>query len=289
MVLYFFSEAIRNIRDNPLTSLVAVATIAFSLTIFGIFGIFFVNTKGVLDSWGSQVQVTVYLVDGISEDRLSTLRRQMTGMREVEGVDYITKERAYLTFKEGLKGEKGVVEGLTANPFPASLELRIRREFRNSEGVKGLISRLKGLDGVDDIQYGQEWVERFSAFLGFVKVVGVIIGIFLLIATVFTISNTIKLTLYARKDEIEIMRLVGATDLFIKTPFLIEGMVEGLLGAILAIAFIYGGMYLLMWNVPIHFIRSVDVPPFLLMGLLIGGLFLGALGSITSVRRFLRV
>lgn len=289
MVLYSFSEAIRNIRDNPLTSLVAVATITFSLTIFGIFGIFFVNTKGVLDSWGSQVHVMVYLVDGIGEDRLYTLRRQITGMREVEGVDYITKERAYLTFKEGLKGEKGVVEGLTTNPFPASLELRIRREFRNSEGVKGLVSRLKGLDGVDDIQYGQEWVERFSAFLGFAKVVGVTIGIFLLIATVFTISNTIKLTLYARRDEIEIMRLVGATDLFIKTPFLIEGMVEGFLGAVLAIAFIYGGMYLLMWKVPIHFIRSVDIPPFLLMGLLIGGLFLGALGSITSVRRFLRV
>lgn len=289
MVLYFFSEAIRNIRDNPLTSLVAVATITLSLTIFGIFGIFFVNTKGVLDSWGSQVHVMVYLVDGIGEDRLYTLRRQISGMREVEGVDYITKERAYLTFKEWLKGEKGVVEGLTANPFPASLELRIRREFRSSEGVKGLVSRLKGLDGVDDIQYGQEWVERFSAFLGFAKVVGVTIGIFLLIATVFTISNTIKLTLYARKDEIEIMRLVGATDLFIKTPFLIEGMVEGFLGAVLAIAFIYGGMYLLMWKVPIHFIGSVDIPPFLLMGLLIGGLFLGAMGSITSVRRFLRV
>ncbi len=290
-VLYFIREAWQNIKSSLLTNLVAVFTISLALTIFSFFVIFFVNMGNVLDAFGAQVQVITYLKDDLMPEGISSVKEKVGSFKEVESVNHVSKERAIQIFRDELKGQKGILDGLGANPLPASFEINLKKPFRNSSGVNALVTRLKGLDGIDDIQYGQEWVDRFSAFLNFFKAGGFIVGLFLFIATIFIISNTIRLTVYARRDEIEIMRLVGATETFIRVPFFIEGLLEGLSGAVLALGIIYAGKYILLNNVPASFAGLINIPfstsDFMLI-LLSSGAAIGLFGSFVSLGRFLR-
>ena len=198
---------------------------------------------------------------------------------------------AIQVFKNELKGQKGILDELGANPLPSSFEIGLKKPFRNSDGVRTIVAKLKVLEGIDDIHYGQEWVDRFTAFLSFFKAAGLIIGVFLLISTIFIISNTIRLTVYARKEEIDIMRLVGATESFIKTPFFIEGLFEGLAGAILAFIMFNAVRYMLLKNIPASFSSLINIPfpvtdfMIILLGI---GTAMGVFGSFISLTRFLK-
>ena len=186
----------------------------------------------------------------------------------------------------------GILEGLKDNPLPASLEVKLRPQFGRAGNIEDLSGRLERLPGVDEVHYGRRWVAKLKIFVEVIKLVGITVGGLLLFATIFVISNTIKLTFYSRQEELEIMRLVGATDFFIKTPFLIEGLLHGLGGALLAA----GGLSLLMLFLFSHLdlpLRLAILPGSLtpvqiVTGFLGLGLILGALGSTVSLRRFLR-
>ncbi|MBI3753542.1 MAG: ABC transporter permease [Deltaproteobacteria bacterium] len=287
-LIYFFSEAFQNIRGNLTTSLVTMATIAIALSLCGLFFGVFVNLNKMLDSIGSQIQITAYIKDGLSGDAVLNIRKEIADMREVENVEYVSKEKAFSIFKDDLRGEKGILEGLGANPFPASLEIKIKTMFRNPQGVKGLISKLKTMGGIEDVQYGQEWLDKFFAFIRFIEAFALIIGSFLLIAAVFIVSNTIRLVIYARREEIEILSLMGATNLFINAPFLIEGMLEGFSGAVLAVALLYLTREILILKIPFAFVSLVEAPfspYYFVLGLITGGIVLGVFGSRISLRK----
>ena len=286
--VYFISEALQNVRSNLATSIITIATIAISLAICGLFLGIFVNLSNMLSSISSQIQVVAYLKDSLPQDAIFNISKEIAGMPEVEGSEYIPKEKAFTIFKQELKGQKGILEGLSINPFPASLEIKVKSLFRNSPGVKGLISKLKMMNGIEDVQYGQEWVERFFVFIRFLEGFALIIGSFILIATVFIVSNTIQLTLYARREEIEILSLIGATNIFIKAPFFIEGMLEGFLGAVISIGLLYAGRYYLMLKTPSAFVQLVDLPIstiYFTLGIIAGGIVLGILGSSVSLNK----
>jgi len=290
--VHFISETLQNIRSNLAIFIVTTVTIAISLAICGLFVGFFVNLSGILSNMGSQIQVVAYLKDGLSQDAFLNIRKEITSMPEVEGLEYISKEKAFTIFKEGLKGQKGILEGLNINPFPASLEIRVKTLFRSSQGIKGLISKLKIMNGVEDVQYGQEWVERLFVLIRFVEGFALIIGSFILIATVFIVSNTIRLSLYARREEIEILSLMGATNIFIKAPFFIEGILEGFLGAGISIGLLYTGRYFLILKTPLAFGHLVDLPIstiYFSLGLIAGGIILGILGSSISLKQKLEI
>ena len=134
---------------------------------------------------------------------------------------------------------KELLRGLPRNPLPASLEIRLRGEYQNSEGVQSLVKKLRGTPAIEELQYGSDWLDRFSAFMALLKVLGWSLGGLLLAATIFVISNTIRLNIFARRDEIEIMRSVGATGLVHPRPFYLEGILQGVLGAAFALAMLF--------------------------------------------------
>lgn len=292
MLVYFLRKALENIWANRFLSLVTLSTIAISMLILGLFSLIYLNVQQSLQQMGGELQITAYLKGTISAEQAKVLRSKIADWPEVERITYVSKEQALARFRNQLREYAGILEGLKENPLPASLELTLMPEHGRSGNIKEFSTRLTRLPGVAEVQYGRKWMTKLRVFIEVMKLVGITVGGLLLIATIFVISNTIKLTFYSRREELEIMRLVGATDFFIKAPFLIEGLLHGLGGALLAA----GGLSLLI----LFLFSHLDLPLRLAMmagslataqlvaGFLGLGLFLGVLGSMVSLRRFLR-
>lgn len=292
LLVYFLRKALENIWTNPFLSLVTLSTIAISMLILGLFSLIYLNVQQSLHQMGGELQITAYLQETISSEQAEVLRSKVADWPEVEGITYISKEQALARFRSQLREYAGILEGLKENPLPASLELTLMPQYGRSGNIKELSTRLGRLPGVADVQYGRKWMAKLRVFVEVMKLVGITVGGLLLIATIFVISNTIKLTFYSRREELEIMRLVGATDFFIKAPFLIEGLLHGLGGALLAA----GGLSLLVLflfshlDLPLRLaVMAGSLPTGQLVAGFLGlGLLLGVLGSMVSLRRFLR-
>ena len=292
MLVYFLRKALGNIWTNPFLSLVTLSTIAISMLILGLFSLIYLNVQQSLHQMGGELQITAYLQETISPDKANVLRSKVADWPEVESITYISKEQALARFRSQLREYAGILEGLKENPLPASLELTLMPQYGRSGNIKELSTRLGRLPGVAEVQYGRKWMAKLRVFVEVMKLVGITVGGLLLIATIFVISNTIKLTFYSRREELEIMRLVGATDFFIKAPFLIEGLLHGLGGALLAA----GGLSLLILflfshlDLPLRLaVMAGSLPTGQLVAGFLGlGLLLGVLGSMVSLRRFLR-
>ncbi len=292
LLVYFLRKALENIWTNPFLSLVTLSTIAISMLILGLFSLIYLNVQQSLHQMGGELQITAYLQETISSEQAEVLRSKVADWPEVEGITYISKEQALARFRSQLREYAGILEGLKENPLPASLELTLIPQYGRSGNIKDLSTRLGRLPGVAEVQYGRKWMAKLRVFVEVMKLVGITVGGLLLIATIFVISNTIKLTFYSRREELEIMRLVGATDFFIKAPFLIEGLLHGLGGALLAA----GGLSLLVLflfshlDLPLRLaVMAGSLPTGQLVAGFLGlGLLLGVLGSMVSLRRFLR-
>jgi cell division transport system permease protein len=292
MLIYFLRKALGNIWTNPFLSLVTLSTIAISMLILGLFSLIYLNVQQSLHQMGGELQVTAYLQETISSQQAKVLRSKVADWPEVEEITYISKEQALGRFRSQLREYAGILEGLKENPLPASLELTLMPQYGRSGNIKEISTRLGRLPGVAEVQYGRKWMAKLRVFVEVMKLVGITVGGLLLIATIFVISNTIKLTFYSRREELEIMRLVGATDFFIKAPFLIEGLLHGLGGALLAA----GGLSLLILflfshlDLPLRLaVMAGSLPTGQLVAGFLGlGLLLGVLGSMVSLRRFLR-
>ena len=292
LLVYFLRKALENIWTNPFLSLVTLSTIAISMLILGLFSLIYLNVQQSLHQMGGELQITAYLQETISSEQAEVLRSKVADWPEVEKITYISKEQALARFRSQLREYAGILEGLKENPLPASLELTLMPQYGRSGNIKELSTRLGRLPGVAEVQYGRKWMAKLRVFVEVMKLVGITVGGLLLIATIFVISNTIKLTFYSRREELEIMRLVGATDFFIKAPFLIEGLLHGLGGALLAA----GGLSLLILflfshlDLPLRLaVMAGSLPTGQLVAGFLGlGLLLGVLGSMVSLRRFLR-
>ncbi len=261
----------------------------------GLFLVIFLNTRGLMEEWGSRIQVTAFLTDSVNAERAAHLRDQILSFEGVREVHYRSKEEALKALEERLKGQPGLLKGLPQNPLPASLEIQLKPDYQNSIGVQGLVAKLRGTPEIEDLQFGSEWVERFSAFMALLQVLGLGLGGLLFLATLFVISNTIRLNIFARREEIEIMRYVGASGLFIRAPFYIEGVLQGFAGASLALLILYFFFQLflikvyeplkeLLGNFPLHFLTAEQSA-----AMALGGMVLGFLGTQVSMGRYLRV
>ncbi|MCX5906042.1 MAG: permease-like cell division protein FtsX [Deltaproteobacteria bacterium] len=291
---YFVKQAWLNLTQNPWMNALALGTITCSFLILGLILVIYINTQGLIEEWGGRIRVTVYLQDSVSPEQINRLKENIQEFPEVREVQYRSKADALKELEEKLRGQKGLLKGLPRNPLPASFLIQLKPEFQNADGVQSLVARMPKGPEIEDLQSGGEWVERFSAFMAFFQVLALSLGGIFLIATMLVISNTMRMNIFARREEIEIMRLVGATGFFIRAPFYVEGVFQGFLGACLALVLLYGffqlflaGIYEpfqeLLGNFPLHFLPEEQIA-----AVALGGIFLGFLGTQVSVGRYLR-
>jgi len=290
---YYFRHALDNILTNRLVHAISIGTITISLILFGSFLLLFVNINNWIVEWGQSLSMSVYLKDGIDGEQLQRIKSELRKLPGAELKGFISKEQAKEDLIRALGSQAGLLEGVDENPLPASFEVifeDIRKSGINTQAIK---EKLERLEGVDEVQYSEQWIERFEGFLYLLKVTGIIIGALLCLAVLFIITNTIKLAIYSRKEEIEIYKIVGATDWFVKTPFLIEGAIQGLMGGLLAL----GALFLLyslvsikpfyLFGLPI--IEIVFLPGDFLILILFLSVALGLAGSFIAIGRFFRL
>lgn len=292
---YFILRALRNMRQWPFLCAAAILTMAVALTTVATFFLIVVNIEQLAQHWTREIELVVYLEQPPAQDLLPQLMEQLRHYPEVESVSYISQAQAMKNFRRQLGENGSLLDGVDPELLPASFELGLKAEFRHAAGIRALSERLEGLLEIDDLRYGQEWLDRFNHFVGMLRFIGMVLGGFLLLAALFIVSNTIRLTLYARRDELEIMALVGATMKFIKLPFLLEGAIQGLLGGIMALFFLVLSGNLILarglnsfWLVPAEF-QLLFLSFGQQLALIGAGIVLGFLGSLTSLRRFVRV
>jgi cell division transport system permease protein len=290
---YFLKETLFNLRGNKSTTLISMATIAFTMMLFGVFLLVYFNLDVLVGSLQQEIKVILYLRDGLSEKERADLEGKVRAEPGVSGVVYVSKAAALENFRRSLEGQDILLKGLGDNPLPASLELTLEKAYQSSEAVQRLAQQFKGLNGVEDIQYGREWVDNVNAVLEAVRVGSAAIGLILGLASVVIIAGTIGLTVWSRLEDIEVLQLIGATRAYIQMPFLMEGALMGLIGGVFAIGLLRG-IFELAKN------RLAEVGGFLggqmnllflplpwLLGFLAVGVGLGCTGSLLSIRRLL--
>lgn len=292
---YLLTHALINLVRAGWGGLASIASIAVSFVIIGIFILVIQHFNALIAEWQEQFQVSVFLDDQITPLQLDMLKGRIEKEAAVKTFTFTSKVEALANFRRELKGQESLLEGLGDNPLPASFQLKIREGYQSSEALKTLSSYLSRLEGVEDIQYGQEWVERMSRVARLIRLLGTMIGSVLTLGSAMIVSNTIRLAVYARAQEIEIMRLVGATKAYIRAPFLVEGMLQGSLGAALALGVLFAAYRFVAptFTVVSSLFPTAAGQGFLessmMAGLVGGGAAVGALGSSLAVSRFLKM
>jgi cell division transport system permease protein len=250
----------------------------------------YVNFRNLTAYWGSQVHMVIYLRDALTPERLEALQLTFSQAPETASLQYTSKDQALQQLRTRLGEDASILEGLQANPLPASFTITVRDEYRDPELLRETVERYRQLPGIEDIDYGERWLERFHTLVWMLEVSVIGIGGIMGVAVMFIIATTVRLALYTRAEEIEIMQLVGATLWFIKYPFFLEGILQGALGASLAVGLCYGLFSLLMtWVRPmgelfLDFSLVQFLPLPVIAGILLGGALLGGLGSLFSLR-----
>lgn len=291
---YCFEEAFAELWRNRLVNLVSIGTIAVSLVILGIFASLSTNLSALLEGWSNRVQVTAYLTDDARPTDREELESLLASLDEVESFEFVSKEQAVERFRSYFPELEGLPGMLESNPLPASIEIQIADGHRAPEDVHQFADALKDGAGVESVDYDLLWIERLTAIIDLVRVVGFFIGGAMVVAAIFTIFNVVKLTVYGRQDEIGIMRLVGATHTYIRGPFLVEGMLQGGLGGTLALGLLYLTHQFLLREVlsssrlVLGAVWLTFLSPQAWAMIVLGGMMVGLFGSMLSVRRFLR-
>jgi len=292
---YFTRKAIANLRSNRLVTLITVCTITLALLIISLFMLFYVNMEGTIDQWSRKVAVTVYFDTEPLPQELSLLKSRITALPGTEAVQFVSRGEALKIFRSRLKGQESLLEGIAEDILPSSFEITLKKEFRSTDSINLYVGRLKQVQGIGEVQYGEEWVNKFLTFFQFIRILGLMIATFLILTVLFIVSNTIKLTVLARQDELEILALVGATPFFIKAPFLIEGMLQGAVGSLLAVGMLTAGYYAMLANAA-NFLSFnpadtglIFLPPPYIAMLIIGGILLGFIGSLVSLKKLIAI
>lgn len=287
---YFFREAVRRIWVSKRTSFVAVAMITISLVTVGAFLLVAENLGRAAAEWQGRSRVVIYLAPEATPQQIAAIDQNLAGDRTLAQRRFVTREIALARFKKYFANLSSVVGQLDANPFPPSFEVDVTPALAQSRAFTVRMNAIRALPGVDQVQYDWEWIVRLRRLIQIINVAGFIAGGVLAIAAAFTIANVIRLTMMLYREEIEIMRLVGATERMIRGPFLIEGFLQGLIGGCFSVALLFalfeaGRRTLapsssILWG----FLFTGFLPWQKIAALIAGGMLAGWLGSWMSVR-----
>ena len=291
MIRHSVREALLNLWRNRFMNLVASFTIAVSLLVLGLFLLLAHNLGGVVAAVGSQVTVSVYLRGDATEEQRERLMDSLRGRAEVEAIEYLSPQDALEKFQKLFPTMREVAGELEENPLPASVEIRVAEGHRDPESLRQFAEEMKRLPGVDDADFDLPWVTRLREVVTMARAAGISLGGVVGLAAILTIASVIRMTIYARQQEIEIMRLVGATRIYIAAPFLLESSVLGTLGGGLSL----GALYLIHRRLAtsqgslVPVLRDLLTASFLPQStsalLLLLGLLAGALGGLLSLRK----
>lgn len=281
---YAIREAIAAFRRAPVLTGLAAAMVGLALFVVGLFGIVAHNLEIALAEVESRVEVVAYLLDDALNREIELAVTELQALPQVESVTYVSKDSALVRARRDLAQFEEVFSGLAVNPLPASLEVALRPGSRNRESVDRVAEVASAYPFVEDVAYGQEWVDRLFSLRRVAAISSVAMGSAFALVAALIIGTALRIAIFARRDEIYVMRLVGARDGFIRRPFLLEGGITGLMGGIIAL-----GMTWIAWRTVDTFLFRIEWIPFgwIGLGLLAGALF-GALASTLAVRRHLR-
>ena len=279
---------------NWFPNLITIGIIAISMLIFSTFTLLAYNLTNFLKIWEDKIEVIAYLKRGTPSGEVEPLLDKTRLLEGVEVVRYVSPYDAMTFMEKKLGRQKNLLEGIQPAVLPPSLEIQLKKDYRNSIKIKEVVTHLKKIPQFEEIEYGQEWVETFSVLVHILRLTQWILGGLLLVAIVFITSNTLQLTISSRREEIEVMHWVGASPGFIRVPFYVEGLIQGLLGGGLAILFLFllhQGLFLYIppsmqaWlaKIPVLFL-----PPKTIAWILLGGMVLGFFGSIVASMRVLK-
>ena len=288
---YYIKEAIKSMRRNGLMSLASISTVTLSLFILGVFACGVVNLNNLASHLESQVQISIYLKDNLTTPQVMELGKKLKALPELKDIEFVTKDEAMKRFKERLGEQQQLVDSLDGhNPLPTSYVLT----FNTPDQVKSTEEVVSKYPEVESAHYGQDVIEQIFEVTKIIRIGGIVLIAFLAGATLFIISNTIRLTVFARRKEIGIMKYVGATNWFIRWPFVLEGMFLGAIGG--AIAGIATWQFYRYITVEVisnfAFMPLVPMMPFIYQlsaGLVVVGILVGAIGSTISLKQYMKV
>jgi len=282
---FLIGEALRDLRRAGRVAVSAILLITLSLAALGAFWLVSSNIGQATDQWSNRVRIIVFLKRDASTAEGHAVADRVTAMPGVATVRYVSKAEALGTLKQVLGKDASVADQLPVNPLPASLEVTPTAEGATPDGARALIARLAALPEVDEVGGGSQWIERLAQGRRLLNVVGAGVGAVLALAAILTVTTATTLVLHARRQEMEIMRLVGAPELVVRMPLLLQGMMQGLLGAMIAIWALIGGFTLVGPRLEplVHQTLGIERLTFLrpdnVVALMVAGTVLGGLGG----------
>lgn len=292
MITLFFKRAIDDIFKNRFLNLVTIITISLSILITSAFILFFINASEIINSWQKGLRIMAYLKPGVSNTELAYLKQVIQSLDGVQNLRFIPKEEALSQLKIQMEHQASLLDNLTENPLPDSFEIRMTATIGSWQRIASLASQIETLTQVEEVEYGQRWIGRFIHIFTLFRLAGYAMGALFFMAAIFIVANTIRLVIYSRREEVEIMRLVGATDNFIKIPFYFEGLIQGALGAIIGLGMLYLSFFFITSNIEPEFLpglfRLKFIPPAILCTILLGSMLVGWLGCYISLKQFLK-
>jgi cell division transport system permease protein len=288
---FLVSEALRDLRRAGRVGLSAILLITLSLGALGCFWLLSLNLGRAVTQWRERVRIVAYLREEPKPAAVEDLVDRVQALGGVQRVRYVSRAEALALLKRSLGPQASVVEQLPRNPLPASLELTPDEQTATPEGTRALVQRLSALPEVEEVQGGAEWVESLAQWQRLFQLTGLGVGAVLALAAILTVTTATTLVLHVRRDEMEIMRLVGATEMVIRLPLLLQGMAQGLLGAVVALGALEVAYVLLaprlepLLNLTLGLGRAVFLSAPQVTLLLAGGAMLGALGGLLAKGR----
>ena len=291
---YFVRSAWIGLRSSPMPAVVAVATIAVTLFLVGVFALLLSNMSGIVERFGREVRLTGYVAEGLGEARERDLLAEAKRVPGVEKAEWVSRAAALERFRKRLGAETALLDGLEENPLPASIEVELAPDSRSPEGLKRVADALAGLRGVAEVSGGHAWVDGYTRAIALLRSGALALGGALALAALVIVTNTIRLAVYARRDEIDILMLVGGTRTFVSIPFLLEGLVQGVIGGLVALGLLYASFAFFGGSLQeaLRFVLGHTDPAFLsreAAGALVGaGAALGVVGSAAALISGLR-
>jgi cell division transport system permease protein len=288
---YFFSEAASSLWRRRRAALLAVLTIASGLFVLGFFLVLNSNLQRLVGRWSESAELSVYLRDDANAEQLRSIDEFVSRSGLGAEREYVSKERAAVRFKEDFPDLAVTSEKLDRNPFPASFEVRLKPEMRDADtAIASLATNLGAMPGVADVRYDRRWLSRLNGAVRLVRGIGLLIIVMLAVASALTVANVVRLAATARSDEIEIMQLVGAPHTYVRGPFVVEGVLQGGVGALAAILLLWGlfAVARARYGAIAADVMGIGdltfLPAQLWLGLIAGGMLLGCAGGFIVAR-----
>lgn len=288
---YFWKETFYSLFRNKFMAVASVLTVTLSMFILGVFLCAVLNINHMATYLENQAEMTVYLKDGLNTDQVMAVGKKLKALPDLKEIKFTNKDQAMAEFKQRLGDQQGILDAINGNPLPSSYST----SFSTPASLKNAVNIVTKYQEVDSVQYGQDIIEQLYKVAQVIRIGGIILIVFLAGAELFIISNTIRLTVFARRREIQIMKYVGATNGFIRWPFIFEGMIIGFLGSGIAAFILWEGYKVVLMEMAqagLVFIPMIALWPFIgyiTIMLLAAGIIIGILGSTISLRKYMKV